>query len=74
MHRLELRGGLFPFQTVALEPRAAVAAHRSLAERGVATVLHADDQAVARISLLVRATHTPAEIDAAVDALAEAKR
>jgi 8-amino-7-oxononanoate synthase len=71
---LSTRGGLFPVQT--LEPARAldsVALHGSLLERGVRTVLHRPRAAAGpRLSLLITARHHFAEIDAAVDALADA--
>jgi 8-amino-7-oxononanoate synthase len=71
-HGLGTRGGLFPFQTLALEPAAAVAAYERLACSGVRGVLHRDARGAPALSLLVTAAHTATDIDRAVGALATA--
>jgi 8-amino-7-oxononanoate synthase len=71
---LIMRGGLLPFQTLALEPAAAVAAHERLAHAGVRAVLHRDARGAPTLSFLVTAAHSPTDIDRAVEALTTATR
>jgi hypothetical protein len=65
---------MFPVQTLAPSSRLDAAnLHQRLLDRGVATVLHQPRQGAApRLSLLITARHRIAEIDAAIDALADA--
>ncbi len=65
-----LTATLFAVQTVE-GPIDAVALHRALRRNGVATVLRvAGDPSTPRVSFVVTASHTPAQIDAAVRRLA----
>lgn len=69
---LHAHGGLFPVQTIA--PTAAfdaAALHDLLLERGIRTVLHRPRPGSRpRLSFLITARHTFAEIDGAIDVLA----
>lgn len=71
---LRTLGGMFPVQTLA--PSSGLDAaelHLRLLDRGVATVLHQPRPGAGpRVSLLITARHRIAEIDAAIDALADA--
>ena len=63
--------GLFPVQTIrSAQGMPASVLHRRLAERGVRAVLHRGENGFPRVSFLLTAGHTPAEIDAAVSAVA----
>lgn len=62
-------GGLFPFQTLAPVPGIdTVSIHEHLLRRGVKAVLHNGGRwKVPRLSFIITARHTPAEIDRAVE-------
>ena len=63
--------GLFPVQTIRPSPgMSAPTLHRRLAEHGVRSVLHRGENGSPRVSLIVTAAHTVAEIDDAVSAIA----
>jgi 8-amino-7-oxononanoate synthase len=71
---LSSSGGLFPVQTLTythgLDPSVV---HRSLLERGVRTVLHKPRPTSGpRVSFLITARHSIADVDRALDALADA--
>jgi 8-amino-7-oxononanoate synthase len=70
---LRTLGGLFPMQTLSLSPMLdATVLHRRLLDRRVAAVLHRPrSTSPPLLSLLITARHRFAEIDAAIDALAE---
>lgn len=67
-------GGLFPVQTLTGEPpHDFVALHHALSRRGIRAVLQAArNGGVPRLSFILTAKHHDADIDAAVDALADA--
>ena len=68
-------GGDFPLQTLRLPPGVEAASlHRRLLQEGVATVLHRRVGPASALSLLVNATHSPGDIDEAVDRIAAALR
>lgn len=64
-------GGRFPVQTIAVG-RDAVALHELLREHGVNAALHNGKGRPPRLSFLLTARHTPAEVDVALEALATA--
>lgn len=67
-------GSLFPVQTLAGEPsRETVALHHALSRRGIRTVLQTvRNGGMPRLSFILTAKHRDADIDTAVDALADA--
>lgn len=76
-HRLRsagfgVSGGLFPVQTLApMRELDAPTLHERLLRAGIRTVLHHERQGDgALISFIIRASHSPDEIDSAVEALA----
>lgn len=73
---LWLAGGLFPVQTLELEPEIdGRRLYRHLLERGVQSVLRAGHlSSIAAISFLITARHTNAQIDLAVPAIVDAVR
>ena len=63
--------GLFPVQTI--RPARGISAstlHRQLHQRGIRTVLHRGENGSPRVSFILTAGHSRAEIDAAVSAIA----
>ncbi len=68
---IDVVGGLFPVQTLGqVQDGAALALHDRLLRCGVRGVLHRSrKRSPARLSFLIAASHTPAQIDAAVDAV-----
>lgn len=66
--------GLFPVQTIrsCAQGIPASALHRRLAEDGVRAVLNRGENGIPLVSFLLTATHTAAQIDAAVSAIAAA--
>ncbi len=72
---LNTAGGLFPVQTLRLDPRVDVLRfHQELLTRGINTVLNqASDDQNAELSLIVTLHHRPDDIKCSVQALAEAR-
>jgi 8-amino-7-oxononanoate synthase len=71
---LSAEGGLFPVQTLRLNPAyAAIDVHDRLRDDGIATVLHRDRSGSGpRLSFIFTARHRRSEIDRAMTALADA--
>lgn len=68
---LETQGDNFPVQTLSIRPGVdATALHAALEQQGVGTVLHRDRGGGARLSFLLRADHSVADVVQAVTALA----
>lgn len=70
---LDTQGDDFPVQTLAHRPGLdAIALHAGLQQHGIGTVPHRNRGGCARLSLLLRADHSSADVERAVAALAHA--